>query len=131
MREFSRIKRLPAYVFNITNELKMAARRRGDDIIDLSMGNPDGPTPRHIVDKLIEAAQRQDTHGYSVSKGIPRLRKAICEWYRRRYGAELDMDAEALVTIGSEERHSHLLPGCLERGDTMLEPYPSDPIPIY
>src|SRR6059036_3958599 len=73
MREFSRIKRLPPYVFNITNELKMAARRRGDDIIDLSMGNPDGPTPRHIVDKLIEAAQRQDTHGYSVSKGIPRL----------------------------------------------------------
>src|SRR2546430_11571599 len=79
MREFSRIKRLPPYVFNITNELKMAARRRGDDIIDLSMGNPGGPTPRHIVDKLIEAAQRQDTHGYSVSKGIPRLRKAICE----------------------------------------------------
>ena len=76
--EFSRIKRLPPYVFNITNELKMAARRRGEDIIDLSMGNPDGPTPQHIVDKLVEAAQRQDTHGYSVSKGIPRLRRAIC-----------------------------------------------------
>ena len=75
MREFSRIKRLPPYVFNITNELKMAARRRGEDIIDLSMGNPDEPTPQHIVDKLVEAAQRQDTHGYSVSKGIPRLRK--------------------------------------------------------
>ena len=78
MHEFSRIKRLPPYVFNITAELKMAARRRGEDIIDLSIGNPDGPTPQHIVDKLVEAAQRQDTHGYSVSKGIPRLRKAIC-----------------------------------------------------
>src|SRR5258708_19863559 len=103
MREFSRIKRLPAYVFNITNELKMAARRRGDDIIDLSMGNPDGPTPQHIVDKLVEAAQRQDTHGYSVSKGIPRLRKAICEWYRRRSGVELDMDSQAIVTPASTE----------------------------
>src|SRR5690349_9949280 len=76
MREFSRIKRLPPYVFNITNELKMAARRRGEDIIDLSMGNPDGPTPQHIVDKLVDASRRPDTHGYSVSKGIPRLRKA-------------------------------------------------------
>src|SRR6266446_10487964 len=131
MREFSRIKRLPPYVFNITNELKMAARRRGDDIIDLSMGNPDGPTPRHIVDKLIEAAQRQDTHGYSVSKGIPRLRKAICEWYRRRYGVELDMDSEAIVTIGSKEGLAHLMLACLERGDTVLVPNPSYPIHIY
>src|SRR6059036_2432009 len=131
MREFSRIKRLPAYVFNITNELKMAARRRGDDIIDLSMGNPDGPTPRHIVDKLIEAAQRQDTHGYSVSKGIPRLRKAICEWYRRRYGVELDVDSEAIVTIGSKEGLAHLMLACLERGDTVLVPNPSYPIHIY
>src|SRR5215831_7699856 len=79
-RDFVRIKRLPPYVFNITGELKMAARRRGEDIIDMSMGNPDGPTPRHIVDKLVEAAQRPDTHGYSVSKGIPRLRRAICQW---------------------------------------------------
>src|SRR5882672_5659340 len=131
MREFSRIKRLPAYVFNITNELKMAARRRGDDIIDLSMGNPDGPTPRHIVDKLIEAAQRQDTHGYSVSKGIPRLRKAICEWYRRRYGVELDVDSEAIVTIGSKEGLAHLMLACLERGDSVLVPNPSYPIHIY
>ncbi len=88
MREFSRIKRLPPYVFNITAELKMAARRRGEDIIDLSMGNPDGPTPRHKGDKLVEATARGDTHGYSVSKGIPRLRKAICDWYQRRYAVE-------------------------------------------
>src|SRR5205823_6449684 len=131
MREFSRIKRLPAYVFNITNELKMAARRRGDDIIDLSMGNPDGPTPRHIVDKLIEAAQRQDTHGYSVAEGIPRLRRAIATWYQRRYGVELDMDSEAIVTIGSKEGLAHLMLACLERGDTVLVPNPSYPIHIY
>src|SRR2546421_2940121 len=131
MREFSRIKRLPPYVFNITNELKMAARRAGEDVIDLSMGNPDGPTPKHIVDKLVEAAQRQDTHGYSVSKGIPRLRRAICEWYRRRYAVELDMDHEAIVTIGSKEGLAHLMLACLERGDTVLVPNPSYPIHIY
>jgi alanine-synthesizing transaminase len=131
MREFSRIKRLPPYVFNITNELKMAARRRGDDIIDLSMGNPDGPTPKHIVDKLVEAAQRQDTHGYSVSKGIPRLRKAICGWYRRRYGVEFDPDSEAIVTIGSKEGLAHLMLATLDRGDTVLVPNPSYPIHIY
>jgi alanine-synthesizing transaminase len=131
MREFSRIKRLPPYVFNITNELKMTARRRGDDIIDLSMGNPDGPTPKHIVEKLVEASQRIDTHGYSVSRGIPRLRKAICEWYRRRYAVELDPDAEAIVTIGSKEGLAHLMLACLERGDTVLVPNPSYPIHIY
>src|SRR6187431_1418608 len=131
MREFERIRRLPPYVFNITNELKMAARRRGEDVIDLSMGNPDGPTPKHIVDKLVEATQRQDTHGYSVSKGIPRLRKAICEWYRRRYAIELDPDAEAIVTIGSKEGLAHLMLATLERGDTVLVPNPSYPIHIY
>ena len=137
MREFSRTKdfpriaRLPPYVFNITNELKMAARRRGDDVIDLSMGNPDGPTPKHIVDKLVEASQRIDTHGYSVSKGIPRLRKAICEWYRRRYAVEIDPDSEAIVTIGSKEGLAHLMLACLERGDTVLVPNPSYPIHIY
>jgi len=131
MREFSRIKRLPPYVFNITNELKMAARRRGEDIIDLSMGNPDGPTPKHIVDKLVEAAQRQDTHGYSVSKGIPRLRKAICDWYRRRYAVELDPEREAIVTIGSKEGLAHLMLATLDRGDTVLVPNPSYPIHIY
>jgi len=131
MREFERIRRLPPYVFNITNELKMAARRRGEDVIDLSMGNPDGPTPKHIVDKLVEATLRQDTHGYSVSKGIPRLRKAICEWYRRRYAVELDPDAEAIVTIGSKEGLAHLMLATLERGDTVLVPNPSYPIHIY
>src|SRR3982751_5009565 len=129
--EFSRIKRLPPYVFNITNELKRAARRRGEDVIDLSMGNPDGPTPQHIVDKLVEASRRPDTHGYSVSKGIPRLRRAICTWYQRRYGVELDMDKEAIVTIGSKEGLAHLMLACLERGDTVLVPNPSYPIHIY
>jgi alanine-synthesizing transaminase len=131
MHEFSRIKRLPPYVFNITNELKMNARRRGEDVIDLSMGNPDGPTPQHIVDKLVEAAQRQDTHGYSVSKGIPRLRRAIGAWYQRRYGVELDPDSETIVTIGSKEGLAHLMLACLERGDTVLVPNPSYPIHIY
>jgi len=131
MREFSRIKRLPPYVFNVTNELKMAARRRGEDIIDLSMGNPDGPTPAHIVDKLVEAVQRQDTHGYSVSKGIPRLRKAICDWYQRRYAVALDPESEAIVTIGSKEGLAHLMLATLERGDTVLVPNPSYPIHIY
>ncbi|MBK6631841.1 MAG: alanine transaminase [Betaproteobacteria bacterium] len=131
MKEFSRIKRLPPYVFNITGELKMAARRRGEDIIDMSMGNPDGSTPRHIVDKLVEATQRGDTHGYSVSKGIPRLRKAICDWYKRRYDVDFDPDAEAVVTIGSKEGLAHLMLATLDRGDTVLVPNPSYPIHIY
>ena len=131
MVEFSRIKRLPPYVFNITGELKMAARRRGEDIIDMSMGNPDGPTPRHIVDKLIEAVQRQDTHGYSVSRGIPRLRRAIATWYKSRYDVELDSESEAIVTIGSKEGLAHLMLAVLDRGDTVLVPNPSYPIHIY
>ncbi len=131
MREFPRIKRLPPYVFNITAEFKMAARRRGEDIIDLSMGNPDGATPKHIVDKLVEAATRNDTHGYSVSKGIPRLRKAICDWYQRRYDVEFDPNSEAIVTIGSKEGLAHLMLATLERGDTVLVPNPSYPIHIY
>src|SRR5690349_523656 len=93
-RSFARINRLPPYVFNITAELKMAARRRGEDIIDMSMGNPDGATPQHIVDKLIQVAQRDDTHGYSASKGIPRLRRAIAHWYRDRYAGDIDPDTE-------------------------------------
>jgi len=130
-REFVRIKRLPPYVFNITAELKMAARRAGEDIIDMSMGNPDGPTPKHIVDKLVEAAQRPDTHGYSVSKGIPRLRRAICNWYEARYGVDFDPDSEAIVTIGSKEGLAHLMLATLDRGDTVLVPNPSYPIHIY
>ncbi|NJD87057.1 MAG: alanine transaminase [Betaproteobacteria bacterium] len=129
--EFPRIKRLPPYVFNITNELKMAARRAGEDIIDLSMGNPDGPTPRHIVDKLVEVAQREDTHGYSVSKGIPRLRRAICGWYKRRWDIDFDPETEAIVTIGSKEGLAHLMLATLDRGDTVLVPNPSYPIHIY
>jgi alanine-synthesizing transaminase len=131
MTDFERIKRLPQYVFNITGELKMAARRRGEDIIDMSMGNPDGPTPPHIVDKLIESARRTDTHGYSVSKGIPRLRRAICTWYERRYGVAFDPESEAIVTIGSKEGIAHLALATLDRGDIVLVPNPSYPIHIY
>ncbi|MEO8158205.1 MAG: alanine transaminase [Betaproteobacteria bacterium] len=131
MAEFSRIKRLPPYVFNITAELKAEARRRGEDIIDMSMGNPDGVTPKHIVDKLVEAAQRNDTHGYSMSKGIPRLRRAICNWYQTRFGVELDPDSEAIVTIGSKEGLAHLMLATLDHGDTVLVPNPSYPIHIY
>jgi alanine-synthesizing transaminase len=130
-REFSRIKRLPPYVFNITAELKMAARRRGEDIIDMSMGDPDGPAPQHIIDKLVEASQKVHTHGYSVSKGIPRLRKAISDWYKRRYDVEFDPESEAIVTIGSKEGLAHLMLATLERGDTVLVPNPSYPIHIY
>jgi alanine-synthesizing transaminase len=131
MKDFPRIRRLPQYLFNITAELKMAARRRGEDIVDLSMGNPDGPTPQHIVDKLIDTVRRPDTHGYSVSRGIPRLRLAICHWYQRRYGVELDPDAEAIVTIGSKEGIAHLALATLDRGDIVLVPNPSYPIHIY
>ncbi|SCK52216.1 alanine-synthesizing transaminase [Variovorax sp. HW608] len=130
-RRFARIDRLPPYVFNITAELKLAARRRGEDIIDMSMGNPDGATPAHIVAKLTEVAQRTDTHGYSSSKGIPRLRRAIAHWYRERYDVEIDPESEAIVTIGSKEGLAHLMLATLDRGDTVLVPNPSYPIHIY
>ena len=129
--DFPRIKRLPPYVFNITNELKMAVRHRGEDIIDLSMGNPDGDTPKHIVDKMIEVAQRPGTHGYSASRGIPRLRKAISDWYKRRWDVDIDPDKEAIVTIGSKEGIAHLMLATCDRGDTVLVPNPSYPIHIY
>lgn len=129
--DFPRIKRLPPYVFNITNELKMAARHRGEDIIDLSMGNPDGDTPKHIVDKMLEVAQRPGTHGYSASRGIPRLRKAISDWYKRRWDVDIDPDKEAIVTIGSKEGIAHLMLATCDRGDTVLVPNPSYPIHIY
>ncbi|MBH3222892.1 alanine transaminase [Serratia marcescens] len=130
-RRFTRIERLPPYVFNITAELKMAARRRGEDIIDFSMGNPDGPTPPHIVEKLCAVAQRDDTHGYSTSRGIPRLRRAISRWYADRYQVDIDPESEAIVTIGSKEGLAHLMLATLDHGDTVLVPNPSYPIHIY
>ena len=129
--EFQRIKRLPPYVFNIVNELKAQARARGEDIVDFGMGNPDLPTPAHIVDKLTEAAQRPDTHRYSVSRGIPRLRRAICHWYERRYNVSLDPDSEAIVTIGSKEGLAHLALATLGPGDAVLVPNPAYPIHPY
>src|SRR5512146_1161913 len=131
MEEFSRLSRLPAYVFSLTGEWKAAARKAGDDIVDFGMGNPDGATPRHIVDKMIEAAQKPATHRYSVSRGIPRLRQAICNWYQRRYDLDLDPDSEAIVTIGSKEGIAHLCLATLDRGDEVIVPNPSYPIHIY
>ncbi|MHB1513391.1 MAG: alanine transaminase [Acidiferrobacter sp.] len=131
MDQFPRIKRLPPYVFNIVNDLKAEARHRGEDIIDFGMGNPDHATPQHIVDKLCEAAQRGDTHRYSVSRGIPRLRRAICRWYETRYGVTLDMDREAIVTIGSKEGLAHLALATTGPGDVVLVPNPTYPIHPY
>jgi alanine-synthesizing transaminase len=129
--DFQRIKRLPPYVFNIVNELKAKARARGEDIVDFGMGNPDQPTPQHIVDKLVEVAQRGNTHRYSVSKGIPRLRRAICNWYKERYAVELDLESEAIVTIGSKEGLAHLALATVGPGDAVLVPNPSYPIHPY
>jgi alanine-synthesizing transaminase len=131
MDEFSRIQRLPPYVFNITGEMKVSARRRGEDIIDFGMGNPDGATPRHIVDKMVEAALKPATHRYSVSKGLPRLRKSICAWYKTRYNVDLDPETEAIVTIGSKEGIAHLCLAILDSQDTVVVPNPSYPIHIY
>jgi len=131
MEEFRRLTRLPAYVFNITGELKASARKRGEDIIDFGMGNPDGATPKHIVDKLIEAAQKTATHRYSLSRGLPRLRKAICDWYQRRYAVDLNPETEAIVTIGSKEGIAHLCLAMLDGEDTVAVPNPSYPIHIY
>jgi alanine-synthesizing transaminase len=131
MFEFNRIKRLPPYVFAIVNSLKMDARRRGEDIIDLGMGNPDGATPKHIVDKLVEAARKPKNHRYSASKGITQLRMAICEWYKRRYDVDLDPESEAVVTIGSKEGLSHLVLATIVPGDVVLTPTPAYPIHPY
>jgi len=128
LEQFPRIRRLPPYVFTIVNDLKAAARRRGEDIIDFGMGNPDQPPPRPIIDKLCEAAQREDTHRYSLSKGIPRLRRAMAEWYRRRYAVDLDIDSEIIVTIGSKEGLAHLALATVEPGDAVLVPNPAYPI---
>lgn len=129
--EFPRIKRLPPYVFNIVNDLKAKARARGEDIIDFGMGNPDKPAPAHIVEKLVEAAQRPDTHRYSVSKGIPRLRKACSDWYKRKFDVELDPDSECIVTIGSKEGLAHLALATVGPGDAVLVPNPAYPIHPY
>lgn len=128
---FPRIERLPPYVFTIVDELKMQARARGEDIIDFGMGNPERPTPKHIVDKLVEVARRDDTHRYSASKGIPRLRRAICKWYLDRYDVELDPDSEAIVTIGSKEGLAHMALATTGPGDAILVPNPAYPIHPY
>tara|TARA_B100001540_G_scaffold210976_1_gene185921 strand:+ start:826 stop:2016 length:1191 start_codon:yes stop_codon:yes gene_type:complete len=128
---FARIERLPPYVFNIIGDLKQQARAAGEDIIDFGMGNPDQPTPGHIVDKLVETARRGDTHRYSQSKGIPRLRKAICDWYQRRYDVTLDPQSEAIVTLGSKEGLAHLALATTGPGDAILVPNPSYPIHPY
>ena len=129
--QFRRIERLPPYVFNIIGDLKQQARAAGEDIIDFGMGNPDQPTPDHIVDKLVETARRGDTHGYSQSKGIPRLRKAICDWYQRRFDVLLDPASEAIVTLGSKEGLAHLALATTSPGGAILVPNPSYPIHPY
>ncbi len=129
--KFQRIGRLPPYVFNIIGDLKQQARAAGEDIIDFGMGNPDQATPAHIVDKLTETAQRPDTHRYSQSKGIPRLRKAICDWYKRRFDVDLDPESEAIVTLGSKEGLAHLALATTGPGDAILVPNPSYPIHPY
>lgn len=131
MEEFGRMKRLPPYVFSIVNELKSKARARGEDIIDFGMGNPDQPTPKHIVDKLCEAARNPRNHRYSASRGITKLRGAIADWYRRRYNVEIDPETEAIVTIGAKEGISHLALAIVERGDVALVPSPTYPIHAY
>jgi len=131
MREFDKIKRLPPYVFAVVNQLKMQLRHEGRDIIDFGMGNPDQPTPQHIVDKLCEAAQDGRNHRYSVSRGIPGLRKAVCAWYKRKFDVELDPETEAIVTIGSKEGLAHLAVAITSPGDLVLSPNPAYPIHPY
>ena len=129
--EFSRIKRLPPYVFNVIGDLCLKARRAGEDIIDFGMGNPDLATPPHIVNKLIEAAGKSANHRYSVSRGVYKLRLAITDWYKRRYGVELDPDSEAIATIGSKEGIAHLAIAILDQGDVVVAPTPTYPIHQY
>lgn len=131
MFSFPRIQRLPPYVFNIVNTMKSEARRRGEDIIDFGMGNPDLPTPAHIVDKLTTAARDPRNHRYSASRGITRLRSAITDWYRRRFQVELDPETEAIVTIGSKEGMAHLALAVIGSGDAVLMPTPTYPIHPY
>src|SRR3989304_7893654 len=120
MEECTRIRRLPPYVFNIINEMKIEARRLGEDIIDLGMGNPDLPTPEPVVEKLIEAVQNPRNHRYSASRGIYKLRLAMADWYRRRYGGELDPESEVVATMGAKEGMAHLVLAPIEPGDVVL-----------
>jgi alanine-synthesizing transaminase len=131
MKASDRISLLPPYVFAIVNELKMSARRAGEDIVDLGMGNPDQPTPQHIIDKLCEAAQKNPNHRYSASKGITKLRGAICDWYKRMFNVDLDPESEAVATIGSKEGLSHLALAISGPGDTVLCSTPAYPIHPY
>jgi alanine-synthesizing transaminase len=131
MEEFYRIKRLPPYVFSIVDDLKMKARRRGDDIIDLGMGNPDLPTPPHIVDKLVEAVKNPRNHRYSASRGILKLRLAIAGWYAKNYGVEIDPETEAIVTLGAKEGLAHLILATVGGGDVVFVPTPCYPIHGY
>ncbi|NJD62318.1 MAG: aminotransferase class I/II-fold pyridoxal phosphate-dependent enzyme [Deltaproteobacteria bacterium] len=131
MEEFPRIKRLPPYVFAVVTELKSKMRRAGEDVIDLGMGNPDLPTPKHIVDKLVEAAKNPRNHRYSLSRGIPKLRQAISSWYKRKYDVDLDPDTETIATIGAKEGLSHLVMAILGPGDIAMVPNPTYPIHAY
>ena len=128
---FARIERLPTYVFVFSYELKAQARAKGEDIVDFGMGNPDQPTPKHIVKKMVEVAQRSDTHRYSASRGIPRLRCAITNWYKERYGVTLDPETEAIVTLGSKEGLANLSQAIVSKEDTVLVPNPAHPIHPY
>jgi len=129
--QFDRIKRLPKYVFAEVNDLKMAERRAGADVIDFSMGNPDGDTPEHIREKLVESAQKTKTHGYSTSKGIPKLLMAISDWYKRRYDCDLDPMTECVATMGSKEGYAHLCYAITNPGDVAVVPDPTYPIHSY
>ena len=129
--KFSRMRRLPPYVFAQVNELKMNLRREGRDIVDLGMGNPDLPTPQHIVDKLLEASQKPQNHRYSASRGITKLREAIAGWYGRRYDVDIDPETEAVVTIGAKEGLSHLILALISPGDVVFAPNPTYPIHPY
>ena len=129
--EFRRITNLPPYVFTIINELKVAARRNGVDVVDLGFGNPDLPSPAIAVEKLAEAAHNSRNHRYSVSKGLPKLREAVSALYERKWGVTLDPDTEVINCIGSKEGFSHLMWVLLQPGDAAIVPTPSYPIHIY
>ncbi|MCP4744899.1 MAG: aminotransferase class I/II-fold pyridoxal phosphate-dependent enzyme [Desulfobacteraceae bacterium] len=131
MAKFSRLNRLPPYVFSQVNEIKMESRRAGEDIIDLGMGNPDLGTPEHIVEKLVEASRKPHNHRYSASMGITKLRLAIANWYKRRFDVDIDPDNEAIVTIGVKEGMSHLVLATIRPGDVVFTPNPTYPIHPY